>query len=78
MKINKKLLGHAFESSILIVSSLVIYDILKIFYNILKIKLPKSTKYHKFIILIGNIISIFIIDVIIIIILDEYFNTNIV
>lgn len=78
MKINKKLIGHAFETSVIIVSSVILYDFVKVFYEILKKRLPNFNKLHQFTILLGNVISIFIIDIIIIIILDEYFNTNVI
>lgn len=77
MIINKKLVGHAIENSILIISSLVLYEFMKFIYDILKIKYPKKKNLHKLSTLFGNIIIIFIIDIIIIIIMDEYFNINV-
>jgi hypothetical protein len=78
MIINKKLIGHAIENSILIISSLVLYELMKFVYDILRIKYPKKKKMHKLSTLIGNIIMIFILDIILIIILDEFFNINII
>ena len=74
MKINKKLIGHAFENAILIVSSIILYDFVKIIFRILKKKIPNREKFHKFITVLGHLLSVFIIDIIVIIILDEYFD----
>jgi hypothetical protein len=78
MKIDRKLIGHAFESAILIVSSIVLYDFVKILYKLLRKKVPNFNKFHQFTLLLGNVITIFIIDIVLIIILDEFFNTNII
>ena len=77
MIINKKLIGHAIENSILIVSGLVLYEFMKLIYELLRKKIPKKERMHKFTTLAGNVVMIFIIDIIIIIIFDEFFNTNI-
>lgn len=77
MLINKKLLAHALENSILIISGLVLYEFMKLIYEILRKKYPKKDNIHKFTTLAGNVLMIFIIDIIIIIIMDEFLNTNI-
>ena len=77
MIINKKLIAHALENSILIISGLVLYEFMKIIYDLLRKKIPKKDRMHKFTTLAGNVVMIFIIDIILIIILDEFFNINV-
>jgi hypothetical protein len=77
MIINKKLIAHALENSILIMSGLVLYEFMKIIYELLRKKIPNRDRMHKFTILAGNVLMIFIIDIILIIILDEFFNINV-
>jgi len=77
MIINKKLIGHAFENSILIVSGLALYEILNILHRILGDKFPKRKRTSKIVTLFGNIFMIFIIDIVVIILLDEFLDTNI-
>ena len=77
MKINKKLVGHAIENATLIVSGLVLYEVVKLIYEIFRKKYPKKSELHKASFMIGNILMIIIIDIIIIILMDEFFNINV-
>ena len=77
MIINKKLIAHAIENSILIVSGVVLYEFIKLVYELLRKKIPNRDRMHKFTTLAGNVVMIFIIDIILIIIFDEFLNINI-
>lgn len=78
MKITKLTVAHCLESSILLMSGLILYDYHKIIYEFLKKKYPNKKMLHKSSTLTANMIAIFILDLIFIIILDKIFNVNIV
>jgi hypothetical protein len=78
MKITKLTLAHCLESSILLMSGLILYDYHKILYEFLKKKYPGKKILHKSSTLTANMIAIFILDLIFIIILDKIFDVNIV
>ena len=78
MKITKETIGHCLESSILLMSGLILYDYHKIIYEFLKKKYPGKNVLHKSSTLTANMIAIFLLDLIFIVILDKIFNVNIV
>jgi hypothetical protein len=78
MKITKLTVAHCLESSILLMSGLILYDYHKIIYEFLKKKYPNKKMLHKSSTLTANMIAIFLLDLIFIVILDKIFNVNIV
>ena len=78
MKITKELIAHCLESSILLMSGLILYDYHKIIYEFLKKKYPGKKMLHKSSTLTANMIAIFVLDIIFVLALDKIFGITIV